>query len=49
MAYGGSDPVRTTLTIYSHDAGLDGVINEDALGLDQLVVQAKRYTYLARR
>ncbi len=26
------------------DEGLDGVINEDALGLDKIYVQAKRYT-----
>jgi len=44
MGYGGSDPERASLTARSHDGGLDGVINEDALGLDQLVVQAKRYT-----
>jgi restriction system protein len=25
------------------DAGIDGVINEDALGLDRVYVQAKRY------
>lgn len=43
MGYGGSDPERTTLTARSHDGGLDGVIREDALGLDQVVVQAKRY------
>ncbi len=43
MGYGGSDPERATLTAYSHDGGLDGVINEDPLGLDQVVVQAKRH------
>jgi len=43
MGYGGSDPERTTLTARSHDGGLDGVIREDTLGLDQVVVQAKRY------
>jgi restriction system protein len=27
----------------SHDEGIDGIINQDALGLDQIMVQAKRY------
>ena len=43
MGYGGSDPARASLTAYSHDGGLDGVIKEDELGLDRVVVQAKRY------
>jgi restriction system protein len=43
MGYGGSNPDRASLTPYSHDGGLDGVINEDELGLDRVVVQAKRY------
>ena len=43
MGYGGSDPERATITAHSHDGGLDGVIREDTLGLDQVVVQAKRY------
>jgi restriction system protein len=43
MGYGGSDPDRASLTVRSHDGGLDGVIKEDALGLDTVVVQAKRY------
>ena len=43
MGYGGSDPERATITAHSHDGGLDGMINEDTLGLDQVVIQAKRY------
>jgi restriction system protein len=43
MGYGGSDPERASLTAHSHDGGLDGVIKEDTLGLDQVVVQAKRH------
>lgn len=43
MGYGGADPARANLTAYSHDGGLDGVIKEDTLGLDQVVIQAKRY------
>ena len=27
----------------SHDGGIDGIINEDVLGLDKIYVQAKRY------
>ena len=27
----------------SHDGGIDGIINEDAIGLDKIYVQAKRY------
>ena len=27
----------------SHDGGIDGIINEDKLGLDKIYVQAKRY------
>lgn len=27
----------------SHDGGIDGIINEDTLGLDKIYVQAKRY------
>lgn len=28
----------------SHDGGIDGIINEDMLGLDKIYVQAKRYS-----
>lgn len=28
----------------SHDGGIDGIINEDKLGLDKIYIQAKRYT-----
>ena len=31
------------VTNYSHDGGIDGVINEDKLGLDVVCVQAKRW------
>lgn len=43
MGYGGSDPTRASLTAFSHDGGLDGVIKEDELGLERVVVQAKRF------
>ena len=32
------------LTPTSHDNGIDGIIPEDALGLDKIYIQAKRYT-----
>ena len=33
-----------SLTPKSHDGGIDGIIDEDALGLDKIYLQAKRYT-----
>lgn len=42
MGYGGSQG-RAQVTGESHDGGIDGVIDGDALGLDQVYVQAKRY------
>lgn len=43
MGYGGADG-RATVTQQSHDGGIDGVIDRDALGLDRVYIQAKRYT-----
>lgn len=43
MGYGGGDLARGTQTSLSRDGGIDGVVNEDALGLDAIYVQAKRY------
>ncbi len=31
-------------TAKSHDGGIDGIINEDKLGLEKIYIQAKRYT-----
>ena len=42
MGYGGADGTAT-VTQQSHDGGIDGVIDRDALGLDRAYVQAKRY------
>ena len=43
MGYGGSrDSVVQKLT-KSADEGIDGIVNEDALGLDAVYLQAKRY------
>lgn len=42
MGYG-SDDHAGTVTRPSHDGGIDGIISEDKLGLDQIYLQAKRY------
>ncbi|WP_245531637.1 restriction endonuclease [Corynebacterium capitovis] len=42
MGYGGSFG-RATRTQLSNDGGIDGVIDQDALGLSRIYVQAKRY------
>jgi restriction system protein len=44
MGYGGSRPDAATQLGRSGDGGIDGVINEDRLGLDRVYVQAKRYS-----
>ncbi len=43
MGYGGSQEQAAEHVGRSGDEGIDGRINEDALGLDQILVQAKRY------
>ena len=43
MGYGGGDPEMGRVTGSSGDGGIDGTIREDALGLDEVYVQAKRY------
>ena len=43
MGYGGSRRSAATQLGRSGDGGVDGVINEDRLGLDRVYVQAKRY------
>lgn len=42
MGYGGADG-RAVRTQLSNDNGIDGVIDQDALGLSRVHVQAKRY------
>ena len=42
MGYGGSEG-RGMVTQASNDGGIDGVIDQDALGLSKIYVQAKRY------
>jgi len=43
MGYGGSHKNAAQQLGRSGDGGVDGVINEDRLGLDRVYVQAKRY------
>ncbi len=43
MGYGGSKAEAAQVTQRSNDGGIDGIINEDRLGLDVIYVQAKRY------
>ncbi|MGI0542649.1 restriction endonuclease [Corynebacterium aquatimens] len=43
MGYGGSLG-KATRTQLSNDGGIDGVIDQDALGLSRIYVQAKRYS-----
>lgn len=44
MGYGGSRQDAGKVVGKSGDNGIDGVINEDKLGLDVVYIQAKRYT-----
>ena len=44
LGYGGGDAERGRVTGGSGDGGIDAKIWEDALGLDEIYVQAKRYT-----
>ncbi len=43
MGYGGGDQSMGERIGKSGDGGIDGIINEDALGLDAVYIQAKRY------
>lgn len=42
MGYGGAEGTATRTTL-SNDGGIDGIIDQDALGLSRVYVQAKRY------
>jgi restriction system protein len=44
MGYGGSREDAGRAVGRSGDGGIDGIINEDRLGLDVIYIQAKRYT-----
>lgn len=41
MGYGGSREEAGKAIGQSHDGGIDGIINEDTLGLDRIAIQAK--------
>jgi len=45
MGYGGSREEAAKVTKKSGDEGIDGVINEDRLGLDVIYIQAKRWKH----
>lgn len=45
MGYGGSLAEAGTVTKASGDGGIDGVINEDRLGLDAVYIPAKRWDH----
>lgn len=42
MGYGGAEG-KATRTQLSRDGGIDGIVDQDALGLSRIYVQAKRY------
>lgn len=44
MGYGGWSEKAGQATQYTNDGGVDGIINEDPLGLDTIYLQAKRYS-----
>lgn len=43
MGYGGSREEAASVTRKTNDEGIDGIINEDRLGLDVIYIQAKRW------
>lgn len=44
MGFGSRNKEMAIVTPTNHDNGVDGIIPEDALGLDKIYIQAKRYT-----
>ncbi|OUT62192.1 MAG: restriction endonuclease [Rhodopirellula sp. TMED11] len=44
MGFGGPGDESGIVTSYGNDEGIDGIINEDALGLEVIYLQAKRYS-----
>jgi restriction system protein len=44
MGYGGWSKDSGQATQYTSDGGIDGIINEDPLGLETIYLQAKRYS-----
>jgi len=44
MGYGGWSKESGETTQYTSDGGIDGIINDDRLGMETIYLQAKRYT-----
>jgi restriction system protein len=44
MGYGGEIRQSGSVTPYTNDGGIDGIIKEDVLGLGRIHIQAKRYS-----
>jgi len=44
MGYGGDIEDAAMVTQISHDGGIDGIIKQDALGIDKIYIQAKRWS-----
>ena len=49
MGYGGSKKEAAQVTQRTADEGIDGLINEDRLGLEVIYVQAKRWKHKVGR
>ena len=49
MGYGGSRKESGKATQYTNDDGIDGIINEDKLGLDSIYLQAKKWENTVQR
>lgn len=49
MGYGGSRAESGKATQYTNDDGIDGIINEDKLGLDTIYLQAKKWENVVQR
>lgn len=49
MGYGGSKKEAGQATQYTNDDGIDGIIKEDKLGLDEIYLQAKRWENTVHR
>ncbi len=45
MGYGGSSEDAGQIVGKAGDGGIDGVIDQDSLGLDRVYIQAKRYAH----
>ncbi|WP_319557343.1 restriction endonuclease [Thiomicrorhabdus sp.] len=46
MGYGGEIKQSGSVTSYTNDGGIDGIIKEDVLGLGRIHIQAKRYAQI---